>query len=60
MLKESKLHSFGELITIIAMNMIDIFKALSNDKRVEILQWLRAPEKHFDITNENVTIKSGV
>lgn len=40
--------------------MIDIFKALSNDKRVEILQWLRAPEKHFDTTNENVTIKSGV
>lgn len=40
--------------------MIDIFKALSNDKRVEILQWLKAPEKHFDTTNENVAIKGGV
>jgi|SRR5699024_7189585 len=42
------------------MNIIEIFKALSNDKRVEILQWLKEPEKHFDTTNENVAIKGGV
>lgn len=42
------------------MNIIEIFKALANDKRVEILQWLKEPEKHFDTTNENVAIKGGV
>lgn len=40
--------------------MIEIFKALSNDKRLEILQWLKNPEKHFDTTNEKVIIKGGV
>lgn len=42
------------------MNMIEIFKALSNDKRLEILHWLKTPEKHFDTTRENVMIKGGV
>ncbi|MBU1247890.1 MAG: helix-turn-helix domain-containing protein [Proteobacteria bacterium] len=29
------------------MHLLDIFKALGNEKRLMILQWLREPEKHF-------------
>jgi len=29
------------------MNKIDIFKALSNETRLNILSWLKAPAKHF-------------
>lgn len=29
------------------MNKIDIFKALSNETRLNILEWLKEPEKHF-------------
>ncbi|WP_169081330.1 ArsR/SmtB family transcription factor [Paenibacillus sp. PL91] len=28
-------------------NPIDIFKALSNDARLQILEWLKNPEGHF-------------
>lgn len=30
------------------MKPIDIFKALSNETRLEILRWLKEPNKHFD------------
>ncbi len=29
------------------MNEIEIFKALSNEIRLKILEWLKEPEKHF-------------
>src|SRR5471030_2485165 len=29
------------------MNMITVLKALSNEKRLKILQWLKEPKKHF-------------
>lgn len=29
------------------MKPIDVFKALSNETRLNILQWLKEPEKHF-------------
>lgn len=29
------------------MNPIDIFKALSNDARLQILEWLKNPKEHF-------------
>lgn len=29
------------------MEPIDVFKALSNETRLNILQWLKEPEKHF-------------
>ena len=32
---------------IISMKPIDIFKALSNETRLNILEWLKEPEKHF-------------
>lgn len=43
------------------MDMITIFKALSNDNRLKILQWLKEPEKNFksvqcDIVNDGVCV----
>ena len=29
------------------MEPLDVFKALANEKRLQILQWLKAPEKYF-------------
>ncbi len=29
------------------MDIVEIFKALSNEKRLMILEWLKEPEKHF-------------
>lgn len=29
------------------MDLLEIFKALSNDHRYQILLWLKEPEKHF-------------
>src|SRR3954470_24801609 len=29
------------------MELIDVFKALSNETRLNILEWLKEPEKHF-------------
>ncbi|MGG0453953.1 metalloregulator ArsR/SmtB family transcription factor [Priestia megaterium] len=29
------------------MKTIDVFKALSNETRLNILKWLKEPEKHF-------------
>ncbi len=29
------------------MKPIDVFKALSNESRLEILQWLKEPDRHF-------------
>src|SRR5689334_21357123 len=43
------------------MNMITVLKALSNDKRLKILQWLKEPRKHFtsqhcDVEKEGVCV----
>ncbi len=29
------------------MNYLDVFKSLSNDTRLNIMHWLKEPEKHF-------------
>ncbi|MEK4439280.1 metalloregulator ArsR/SmtB family transcription factor [Paenibacillus sp. FSL K6-2862] len=29
------------------MNQVDIFKALANESRIQILEWLKNPEAHF-------------
>ena len=31
------------------MEQVDIFKALSNKSRLQILHWLKEPEKHFPV-----------
>lgn len=43
------------------MNMIPILKALANEKRLRILQWLKEPSKHFyspvcDVEKEGVCV----
>ncbi|GAA0463660.1 metalloregulator ArsR/SmtB family transcription factor [Alkalibacillus silvisoli] len=46
------------------MRHIDIYKALSNEMRLEILRWLKEPEKHFDNPPDksprNIDEKGGV
>lgn len=46
------------------MKPIDIFKALSNETRLHILEWLKEPEKHFPKQGahlpKEVSFKGGV
>jgi DNA-binding transcriptional ArsR family regulator len=46
------------------MELIDVFKALSNETRLNILKWLKEPEKHFPKQGahlpKEVNIKGGV
>jgi ArsR family transcriptional regulator len=39
-----------------AMDPIEVFKALSNESRLQILQWLKEPEKHF-VPHEGVDMR---
>lgn len=41
------------------MNMITVLKALSNEKRLQILGWLKEPAKHFKSAHCDVA-KDGV
>ena len=42
------------------MNEIQIFKALSNSTRLEILHWLKFPEEHFPPHKEVEGFEQGV
>jgi DNA-binding transcriptional ArsR family regulator len=39
------------------MEQVEIFKALSNKTRLQILEWLKEPEKHFP---EEANISEGI
>lgn len=41
------------------MDMITVLKALSNEKRLKILQWLKEPQKNFKSSNCDI-VKDGV
>ena len=41
------------------MNIIPVLKALSNEKRLKILQWLKEPRKHFSSSQCDIE-KDGV
>lgn len=41
------------------MNIITVLKALANDKRLQILQWLKQPKENFTSSHCNVE-KDGV
>ena len=41
------------------MNTLNVLKALSNDKRLKILEWLKEPREHFISTVSDV-VKEGV
>lgn len=43
------------------MNILNVLKALSNERRLKILEWLKEPGKHFtsshcDVTKEGVCV----
>lgn len=42
------------------MDHLEIFKALSNKSRLEILQWLKEPEKHFPVQESAGFDEAGV
>ena len=39
---------------------VDLVKALANDKRLLILEWLRDPERHFPPQRDGDLIRDGV
>lgn len=41
------------------MNVLLVLKALANDKRLKILEWLKVPEQHFSSTTCDIG-KEGV
>ena len=42
---------------MIDMEPIEIFKALSNESRLQILQWLKEPDRHFK-PHEGIDMKT--
>src|SRR3990167_6524183 len=44
---------------MVVMNVITVLKAISNEKRLKILQWLKEPKKHFSSSHCDVE-KDGV
>ncbi|WP_343312530.1 metalloregulator ArsR/SmtB family transcription factor [Brucella sp. BE17] len=42
----------------LASNLEEIFKALANPVRLEILSWLKEPEKHF--STQHISLEMGV
>ena len=42
------------------MDSLEIFKALSNKTRLQILQWLKEPENHFQVKGHADFAKLGV
>lgn len=38
------------------MDQLEVFKALSNKTRLQILQWLKEPEKHFEVQEAGVCV----
>jgi DNA-binding transcriptional ArsR family regulator len=45
---------------IVYMNLELALRALSNDRRLQILEWLRSPRKHFPPQVDGDLIKDGV
>ncbi|MFI7126856.1 ArsR/SmtB family transcription factor [Nonomuraea sp. NPDC050153] len=39
---------------------VDLVKALANDKRLRILDWLRDPERHFPPQRDGDLVRDGV
>lgn len=47
-------------ITTTCMNLVEISKALANDTRMDIMCWLREPEKHFRPHKDGKDFSDGV
>jgi DNA-binding transcriptional ArsR family regulator len=39
---------------------VELVKALANDKRLQILEWLRDPERHFPPQRDGDLVRDGV
>lgn len=39
---------------------VDLIKALANEKRLQILEWLRDPEAHFPVQRDGDLVADGV
>ncbi len=42
------------------MQFLDVFQALANDRRLQILEWLKDPEAHFKPQVDGDLVKDGV
>lgn len=42
------------------MNLAPVLKALANEKRLQILEWLREPRTHFPAQADGDLVKDGV
>jgi ArsR family transcriptional regulator len=42
------------------MDVVDIFRALANDRRLQILEWLRDPRAHFPPQVDGDLVEDGV
>jgi DNA-binding transcriptional ArsR family regulator len=42
------------------MDYLDVFQALANDRRLQILEWLKDPEAHFKPQVDGDLVKDGV
>jgi DNA-binding transcriptional ArsR family regulator len=42
------------------MNLLDIARALANDRRLQILEWLKDPRAHFPPQIDGDLVKDGV
>ena len=42
------------------MNMVNIFKALANEKRFQILEYLKEPEKYFFSDEQPCNMQEGI
>ena len=42
------------------MNLVDAIRALANDRRLQILEWLKDPEAHFPPQVDGDLVKDGV
>ena len=42
------------------MDMEEVLRALANDRRLRILEWLRRPRKHFPAQVDGDLVKDGV
>ncbi len=40
--------------------MCDVFKALASDVRLNILAWLKEPEKHFPLSDSTGALANGI
>lgn len=47
-------------MTNIEMSSVDVFAALGNDRRFQIVQWLRDPTAHFPAQQDGDLVTDGV